>query len=395
MTTEKLNDKVTLFISVAIILVFTINHSGQYAIAQSSNVSSGNSTDTHQDSWQSQDPSSPTSNASNETSNTGYSNSTETNANSTSTPSEETNVVKNSTLQTNNITSTNNTASIQIQNSISTDNTQTPVNDTASIEDSILASLNISNLPLPDFIISIDSNSTNIKLGETRTYIVTVSSLNGFNSSVILNIPQSIPRVITAFSTSPTVVPANGSATSTLVIVADKYAPTGIYDLTINGTMTRLNGTIVSHSVTMKLELWQEPIMPTPQPTITANSTIQSEKTGVNSTSLRYLDVKDLNETIYGNVTKQSMVMISTVVSNNNNNKTQPFVVVIEVMDNQQVTDYIQLQKGTLPPAGEAEIGISWVPDHLGTYQVRSFVLDGIIQPEPLSSPVEKTIEVK
>jgi len=295
-----------------------------------------------------------------------------------------------------NANNTSTTIDNQMQNSTNTDssnNTQTSVNDNVSLNDSLATTFNSPNQLLLDFVISIDSNSTNIKLGETRTYTVTVSSLNGFNSSVILNIPQSIPRVITAFSTSPIAVPANGSAISTLVIVADKYAPTGIYDLTINGTMTRMNGTIVSHSIIMKLELWQEPIMPL-QSVPVANTTIQPEKTGINSTSLRYLDVQDLNETAYGNVTKQSMVMISTVVSNNNN-KTQPFVVVIEVMDSQLITDYIQLQKGTLPPLGEAEIGISWVPALPGTYHVRSFVIDEIIHPEPLSNPVEKSIVVE
>lgn len=315
------------------------------------------------------------------------------NSNDNSTDSQSQNENFTSTYTDENSTSSTNQQQNQTQNTVENRNSLPP-NDNST--DSNID--NSGQNPLQDFLISVDSNSTNIQLGEVRTYVVTISSLNGFNSSVSLSIPQSIPRVITAFSTSPLTIPFNSSSTSTLVIVVDPYAPTGRYYLTVNGTAT-VNGTTIFHSVPMKLELWKEQTLPPSPPPAPINVKVISpvpEQTGTNSTTLEYSGIKGLDgNSLDVNLKNKTLIMISNLISNNNN-RTQSFVVIVEVIDSDEFIQSIQLQKGIISPLGEVEIGVSWMPQRSGIYHIRSFVIDDISDhPQPISASVEKTIDVR
>jgi|GEM_PF-738844 len=95
----------------------------------------------------------------------------------------------------------------------------------------------------PDFSISVNPSSGTVPSGPTPAVVtpnpvVTVSSLNGFNSAVSLSC--STPHTTITCSLSPTSVtpPGNGSATSSLTVTANvtSATPTGSYAITVTGT---------------------------------------------------------------------------------------------------------------------------------------------------------------
>lgn len=65
---------------------------------------------------------------------------------------------------------------------------------------------------------------------------------------------------------------------------------------------------------------------------------------------------------------------LSTTIANNNE-QLQPFVVLLEVRDKNDVTVFLALQSGTLDPDGSTDIGVLWQPLSEGTFEVRSFAI--------------------
>lgn len=84
----------------------------------------------------------------------------------------------------------------------------------------------------PDFNIISDPGSQTITPGQSTTYSITVSPVNGFNSTVSLYI-SGLPSYAT-YSFSPS--SGTPTFTSTLTIYASSSTPTGTYTLTITGT---------------------------------------------------------------------------------------------------------------------------------------------------------------
>jgi len=73
----------------------------------------------------------------------------------------------------------------------------------------------------------------------------------------------------------------------------------------------------------------------------------------------------------------------------------QPFTILIEVRDQNNVTTAMQLQTGTLNPSSSGHIGISWQPEEPGEYTLKAMVLSDLKQPELLSPVVVKTATVE
>ena len=99
----------------------------------------------------------------------------------------------------------------------------------------------------------------------------------------------------------------------------------------------------------------------------------------------------DGNILVEKNVTQNSIIILSTSLQNNIA-KVKPFIVVLEVRDKDQVTTYIQFQKGSLAPNDQTEIGISWKPDQIGNYNVRAIIISQFNSPEILSNISEKQL---
>ncbi|MGH9377868.1 MAG: hypothetical protein ACRD1I_03620, partial [Terriglobia bacterium] len=88
-------------------------------------------------------------------------------------------------------------------------------NQTASLAESI---------PLQSFSLSATPAVTNIAAGQTGTYTVTVSSVNGFNLPVALSCSNGLPANATCSFSPATVTPGPGSPqTSTLTITTTAH----------------------------------------------------------------------------------------------------------------------------------------------------------------------------
>jgi len=110
--------------------------------------------------------------------------------------------------------------------------------------------LTVTAAPVGDFTISV--NPPVHTFNTVGDPIVTVTSIDGFNSAVSLSCPD-VHTVRATFSPPSVTPPANGTATSTITSLTttvswDSFGPTGTYPITITGTSGNL-----SHSCTYTL----------------------------------------------------------------------------------------------------------------------------------------------
>ena len=76
------------------------------------------------------------------------------------------------------------------------------------------------------------------------------------------------------------------------------------------------------------------------------------------------------------------------------NAKDVPFVGIIEVRNEDGITTTLRWQTGVLAPNSGLDIAASWVPETPGNYEVRSFVVSNLSNPQILSEVVESTIAI-
>jgi hypothetical protein len=88
-----------------------------------------------------------------------------------------------------------------------------------------------------------------------------------------------------------------------------------------------------------------------------------------------------------------TQVVLSTSIKNNNA-LSQPFVVIVEVRNSQDVTDSLVWQSGTLNPNSSIDVGMSWLPSSAGKYEARTFVISDLQHPEVLSAVSHNQMEV-
>jgi len=93
-------------------------------------------------------------------------------------------------------------------------------------------------LPAPDFEISVSPSSQTINSGQSTTYALTVTSINGFSSEVSLggSITPSSDNVSLKFDRKSVTPPSDGSLESTLTVTTNSTVTPDTYTLTITGT---------------------------------------------------------------------------------------------------------------------------------------------------------------
>jgi len=112
---------------------------------------------------------------------------------------------------------------------------------------------------------------------------------------------------------------------------------------------------------------------------ITTTDNVGQETTSVIKPSLKEVTGNAVQELHTG-----KQVILSTTVTNNNN-RSQPFTAILEVRDANDVTIYLQWQKGILGPSDISGIGLSWTPERPGNYLIRTFVVSDMLNGEVLS----------
>jgi hypothetical protein len=101
--------------------------------------------------------------------------------------------------------------------------------------------------------------------------------------------------------------------------------------------------------------------------------------TTVTPPRLQDVSGRDIDE-----VSRGQQVILATDVINNEASAT-PFVALIEVRDDTNVTVFLAWQTGTLQANARTNVGLSWTPEISGDYTVRTFVISDLESPDILS----------
>ena len=97
---------------------------------------------------------------------------------------------------------------------------------------------------------------------------------------------------------------------------------------------------------------------------------------------------KTLNEVKAG----QQVVLSTTVL--NKIDEAQPYVAIVEVRDSNGITVFLGWTTGTMNANGQATVGLSWTAEQAGDYQLRTFVISSLSNPNILSEPVTSMLHV-
>ena len=102
-----------------------------------------------------------------------------------------------------------------------------------------------STAPAPEFSLSASPTSVSMNQGASAASIISVGSINGYNSGTSLSV-SGLPTGLTASLSPVAVTPASGgSATSTLTVTASSSAAAGTYNVTVNGVSGSLSHSVV------------------------------------------------------------------------------------------------------------------------------------------------------
>jgi len=102
----------------------------------------------------------------------------------------------------------------------------------------------------PDFTISVSPSFQTISQGQSTSYQVTVTSINGFTSDVWLSVSGLPSGAIHSWSTNPVSPPSNGQVQSVLFVATSLTASTGTFSLAVFGSSgTLLHTQYISLSI--------------------------------------------------------------------------------------------------------------------------------------------------
>ena len=255
-----------------------------------------------------------------------------------------------------------------------TNSTQTPMAEVVDITNSTQINENNATLSVlpPEYKISIDPKATIINAGASATFKITATSKNNFKSGVsIAIVSRPIPGIETDLSTEFVNPRPDIDGTSILKVKTDVTMASGTYKVKLITSDSSSNKT---HTITLQ---------------------VISQNKELEPMALSSVVIKDLEDNIVDNqIPSNTMVLISSTLNNNYPND-QPFVLIIEIRNKTSLaTEYIQLQKGVLNGDGKFEVAISFVPDKVGVYEVRAFIVDRLKNPEFFSTIVGTTIEI-
>jgi hypothetical protein len=116
-------------------------------------------------------------------------------------------------------------------------------------------------------------------------------------------------------------------------------------------------------------------------------------RVGTDATTPSAPELKDVTGRTLSSLSVGQQAVLSTNIVNNND-ESRPFVALVEVRDSSGITVFLAWQTGTLNPSGQAEVGLSWTPEEAGDYEVRTFVISDLANPQILSEVQTSDISV-
>lgn len=84
--------------------------------------------------------------------------------------------------------------------------------------------------------------------------------------------------------------------------------------------------------------------------------------------------VYDLDGNLIDKITIGHQVILSKTFVNNRN-ATQTFVALFEVRDPNGFTVYLAWQSGAMAASGQANVGVTWIAEGIGIYEIRTFAI--------------------
>ncbi|MGI0034682.1 MAG: hypothetical protein ACRD98_02280, partial [Nitrososphaera sp.] len=86
-------------------------------------------------------------------------------------------------------------------------------------------------------------------------------------------------------------------------------------------------------------------------------------------------------------ISEQGEIGISASL-NNRQGINQEYVVIVQILDENGIAQYIEWERGSLASGGNGEFSMTWKPDRRGTYIAEIFVLTEMESPDLLSKAV-------
>ena len=105
-------------------------------------------------------------------------------------------------------------------------------------------------------------------------------------------------------------------------------------------------------------------------------------------------ELKDRTGRVLTNAVAGELSIISATV-NNNSTEDETFVAMVEARSSIGITELLEFQIAQANGDNSVEFGISWTPEEAGTYELRTYLLSGLQEPQVLSEVTTKQITVE
>lgn len=105
-------------------------------------------------------------------------------------------------------------------------------------------------------------------------------------------------------------------------------------------------------------------------------------------------ELKDRAGRVLTNAVAGELSIISATV-NNNSTEDETFVAMVEARSSIGITEMLEFQIAQASQNNSVEFGISWTPEEAGTYELRTYLLSGLQEPQVLSKVTTKQITVE
>jgi hypothetical protein len=87
------------------------------------------------------------------------------------------------------------------------------------------------------------------------------------------------------------------------------------------------------------------------------------------------------------------LAVITTTISSNST-EDENFIAMVEARNSIGITELLEFQTGQAS-SGTIEVGISWTPEEPGEYELRTFLISDLLEPQVLSEVTTKKVTVE
>jgi hypothetical protein len=115
---------------------------------------------------------------------------------------------------------------------------------------------------------------------------------------------------------------------------------------------------------------------------------------GEGSLTLSAPSVRSASTPVTDQIMVGQQVALATVVSSTFDREELLFVAIIEVRDSDGVTVSIGWQTGSINPQDNTEVAMSWIPENPGTYELRTFLISSLSNPQILTPVASSEVAV-